>query len=236
MTEAQWAYTTTLSKGGVTIAEVTSIGGLELDSDEIDVTHLMSPGGYEEVIQTIRRTGVVTLEGNFVPGDAGQADLMADYLSGAVHEYKITFPTAMATEWTFDAFVKKAPSTEAAMDGAVSFSAELRVTGQPTLDITYSDGLTTPWFVVSDTVSRVPDPADDIYSYVVNVANATASVTVTPTAAAGVIKVNGAIVASGAASSAITLGAAGTLTDIHVEVKEAGKIARNYVITIARAA
>ena len=238
MTEAQWAYTTTISKGGVTIAEVTSIGGLELDSDEIDVTHLMSPGGYEEVIQTIRRTGVVTLEGNFVPGDAGQADLMADYLSGAVHEYKITFPAAMATEWTFDAFVKKAPSTEVNMDGAVSFSAELRVTGQPTLDITYSGNLTALAGIEENTAAALtfsPVFAVDRYEYVVSVNTASTWVKFTVTGA-DTLAINGTTVTTGVESDELALGAAGSVTEFRITRKETGKIATTYVVNVARAA
>jgi predicted secreted protein len=237
VTDAMWAYTTTLSKGGVTIGELTSIGGLELDSDEIDVTHLLSPGGYEEVIQTIRRTGVVTLEGNFVPGDAGQADLMTSYLSGAVETYKITFPVAMATEWTFDAFVKKAPSTEASMDGAVSFSAELRVTGQPSLDITQSGNLSALTGTEEEggaALTFVPAFAAARYNYVVAVNTASTYVEFTVTGADS-LAINGTAVTSTVASRH-NLGAAGSVTEFRITRKESGKIATTYVVNVARAA
>jgi predicted secreted protein len=233
VSDAVWAYGTYLSKGGVVVAELTSIGSPELDSDEIEVTHLLSPGGYEEVIQGIRRTGIVTLEGNYVSGDAGQADMMASYLSGAVETYKITFPAATAAEWTFDAFVKKAPAiSEAATDGALTFSAELRVTGQPTLDITYSDNLT--GLAISD-CTLTPAFAAATYDYVGNVAAGIASVTFTVTGA-GVLTVNGVTVSTGVASGAFALGAAGSVTDFTVVTKETNKIAKTYTVKIARAA
>lgn len=135
--EANWAMGTHLYIGGYPsgthVCELTNINGLELDSDEIDVTNHCSVGGYEEVIQSIRRTGTVSLEGNFIPGDPGQQLLYQDYMSGAIDDYSIVFPAAMATQWNFRGFVKKAPSTEAPYDGKVSMSAEIRVTGKPDL-------------------------------------------------------------------------------------------------------
>ena len=72
MSHATWAFGTKLLKGATPICELSAINGLNLTSDEIDVTSHCSEGGYEEVIQTIRRTGTVSLEGNFYPGDPGR--------------------------------------------------------------------------------------------------------------------------------------------------------------------
>jgi predicted secreted protein len=240
MTEGAAAFGTVLVKGGIggaEIAEVSSINGLALDSDEVDITHHRSPGGFEEVIQGIRRTGEVTIEGNFVPGDTGgQRALYDDYLTGAIDSYAIIFPPVFATAWTFKAFVKQPPATEAPVEGRVPFTATLRVTGPSSLDITYSVGLTTPFFTISNAAVIVPAPANAVYDYVANVLTGVTSVTVTPTATAGVIKVNGNIVATGQPSGAIALGAAGSVTNITIEVKETGKIARIYRIALARAA
>jgi hypothetical protein len=63
-----------------------------------------------------------------------------------------------------------------------------------------------------------------------------ASITVTPTAAAGVITVNGNAVTSGEASSAITLGAAGSNTTITVVVTETNKAPKTYTIVVVRPA
>jgi hypothetical protein len=60
-------------------------------------------------------------------------------------------------------------------------------------------------------------------------------VTVTPTATAGVITVNGSVVTSGAASSAIALGSAGSVTPITIIVQEVGKVAVTYNLLVARA-
>jgi hypothetical protein len=235
VTEAKWAYGTALMKGAVAIAELTNINGLDLDSDEIDVTNHDSPDGFEEVIRTIKRTGVVALEGNFVPGNAGQAALMADYLTidGTPAAYTIDFsPTGLAAEWNFTAFVKKAPSTEAPVDGKIPFSAELRVTGAPSLDLDYSGNITT--IAISDG-TLAPAYSATIYDYVASVLTGVSEVDFTVTeAGAGVLTVNGQVVSSGNAAT-FALGAAGSVTEFIVARKETGKIPRRYTVNIARA-
>ena len=231
MSDAKWSYGTTLSKGATAIGEVTSINGLNLDSDEIDVTHLTSPGGYEEVIQTIRRTGTVSIEGNFVPGDTGQAALMTDYLSGSIDTYTIAFPDEMATEWEFDAFVKSAPSTEASVDGKVAFSAELRVTGQPALNIDFSGNLTGLTFATL-TEGLSPAFAAGVYEYTGAVANTTDEVTITVEGADD-LTVNGTEVTT-ATPADFDLGAAGTVTQFVIARQETNKIPRRYYVSIAR--
>jgi FtsP/CotA-like multicopper oxidase with cupredoxin domain len=111
----------------------------------------------------------------------------------------------------------------------------MKPNGKPDDTITESDGLTDPFFAMSGSGDLTPAAAGDEYYYTYIVANEVASVTVTPTASAGVIKVNGNVVASGAASSAIAL-AVGEYTDIEVEVKETGKAAVKYMIKAFREA
>ena len=234
MSEAKWAHGTVLKKGAVSIAELTNINGLNLDSDEIDVTHLESPGGYEEIIQSIRRTGTVSLEGNFVPGDAGQAALMADYLTGAVEAYTIDFSGAgLSAEWNFTAYVKQAPSTEAETAGKIPFSAELRVTGQPSLDVDYSGNLT--GLAISDPVTTLaPAFGATVYEYVADVATGVENVKFTVTGG-DVLTVDGVTVTTATESGNFALGAAGSVTTFVVARKETGKIPRRYTVHVARA-
>ena len=234
MSQARWAHGTVLRKGMVEIGEISNINGLDLDSDEIDVTHLQSPGGYEEVIQSIRRTGVVTLEGNFVPGDAGQAALMEDYLNRTIAAYTIDFSGAgIAAEWNFTAFVKKPVATEAPHDDKVPFSAELRVTGQPSLDIDYSGNLT-GLAITTPATTIAPAFNATIYEYVADVADTVENVTFTVTGA-DTLTVNGTEVDTGVESGNFALGAAGSVTKFIVARQEAGKVPRRYTVHVARA-
>ena len=233
MSNAVWAMGTVLAKSGVPIAELTSISGLDLDSDELDVTSLDSTGGYEEVIQTIRRTGVVALEGNFVPGDAGQQALMDDYLDGTVGDYTITFPEALATAWSFWAFVKKPVATEASVDDKVTFSAELRVTGQPDLLVTHSGNLT-GIAITTPATAIAPAFNANIYTYVADVADTVETVTFT-IGGADTLTVNGVEVNDGVESAAFDLGAEGSVTKFTIARQEAGMIPRQYTVYVARA-
>lgn len=234
-TAAKLAFGTTLKKSGTAIAEITSITGPSISADTLDVTSHDSPDTYREFEQGIRDGGEISIEGNFIPGNAGQVALTTDLNDGSKDEYVITFPTAMATTWTFDALIT-AFETKAPFDDKAGFTATLKISGKPTLAVTASDGLTTPFFSISESAVIVPDPANDTYTYVATVLTGVTSVTVTPTATAGVIKVDGNTVATGEASSAITLGAAGTVTEITITVEETNKTKLTYTIYLTRAA
>ena len=65
------------------VARLSSIGGLELSADTIDVTTLESDGGYREFIAGFKDAGEVALEGYFVPTTGkGQKELYDLFESG----------------------------------------------------------------------------------------------------------------------------------------------------------
>lgn len=133
MTEAIAAFGTVLAKGGVSIAELTSIGGPTLSADTLDATSHDSADGYREFLQGLRDGGEISIEGNFIPDNAGQDALYDDFNDGSVDEYTITFPDSIAV-WTFDAIVT-AFETNAPFDEKLSFSSTLKVTGKPELTV-----------------------------------------------------------------------------------------------------
>lgn len=112
------------------IASLTSIGGVDITADDIDVTAHDSTDDYREFIQGLKDGGSVTLEGNFTHV-ASQIGLKTLLDSGDVVAMKIEFPDALAT-WTFSGYVN-ALSTSAPMEDKISFSASVKVTGKPVL-------------------------------------------------------------------------------------------------------
>lgn len=240
MSDAIAAGGTTLKRGGINgdlIAEISKIGGIEITLGTIEATTLTSADDFREFIGTLFEAGEVPIEGNFIAGDTdGQVALMADQIAKTVQSFVVTFPTAITATWSFDALVTKFKVGDYAVGGKLDFSASLKISGKPILAIGASTGLTTTFFAISESAVIVPAPANAKYEYVATVLTAIASVTVTPIAAAGVITVNGNIVATGQPSSAITLGTAGSVTDITIAVTETGKVAKTYVIHVARAA
>jgi predicted secreted protein len=229
---------TTLTRAGNLIAEITKIGGPKLSRDTIDVTNHDSVNDYKEKIAGIKDGGDVSIEGNFIPGDSnGQIGLLTDFEAGTLQTFVLTLPTAMATTWTFTAIVKNIES-EAPFDDKVPFKATLAISGKPVLGVTASAGFTTP-FLTASVGTFIPAVAQATLSYVLNVVTGTTSITLTPTAAAGVIVVtaNGVsqTVNSGAASTAITLGAAGSITVVTITVTETNKQPKTYTVNVARA-
>ena len=139
MSQAMSAQGTFIGKGDGTspenfaeIAEVASIGGPNETSDEIEVTHLRSTGGYREFLQSFKDGGELPLVMNFIPGDGTQdslTGLRAEFQTGAKKNYQITFPDT--TTCTFEAFVKSI-GTPIAVGEKLSLNCTLRVVGATT--------------------------------------------------------------------------------------------------------
>lgn len=128
---------TKLQKGktsAVTVARLSSIGGLELSADTIDVTTLESDGGYREFIAGFKDAGEVALEGYFVPEEGkGQKELYEAFETGEEDDYVIQFPNDMA-KWEFKGIVVGF-STSADLEDPLAFSASIKVSGKPTLAV-----------------------------------------------------------------------------------------------------
>lgn len=118
----------------VTVAGLTSIGGLELSADTIDVTTLNNDGGYREYIAGFKDAGEVSLEGYLeLEPDKGQKDLYDLFESGETEDFTILFPNNMGS-WEFEGVVTGF-STSADLEDPLSFSATIKVSGAPTLTV-----------------------------------------------------------------------------------------------------
>lgn len=132
---AQKAIGTTLTKtmsgaevADLVIADLTKIGEIGVESDEIDVTTLDSTGGYKEFIAGAKDGGEVSLEG-FVKSEANVEAMLALAESQTVEEWTIETPSG--STWVFNAFVKMFKEAEATVDGVRGFTASLRISGAP---------------------------------------------------------------------------------------------------------
>ena len=232
-TEAKSAFGTTLKKGVTAIAELTNIGGPSLSAATIDATSHDSADGYREFLQGLRDGGEISIEGNFIPGNAGQVAIVTDLNDGSLDEYTITFPAVMATTWTFDAIVTAFESSSP-FDDKASFTATLKVSGKPVLGVTYATGPTDIVVTgdISGALTEVPTYAAGVYTYTID-GSADNTVTVTVTAAgADEITVNGSAVESGVPSSAISL-TSGEITTLTIVVKEDNKVSKTYTIYVS---
>lgn len=231
------AYGTTLTWDSELVAGLNAINGISISADTVEVTTHDSADGYKEFIPGLLDAGEITLEGFFSYTDAaGQQAMLTDMNARSTKTGVITFPVSTGTTWTFSGMLTSLKLGDAPVDGAIAFSATIKISGKPTLAVATSTGLTTAFFAISNSAVVTPAASGTVYSYVATVANGVTSVTVTPTATAGVITVNGNVVGTGVASSAITLGAAGTNTTITIVVTETNKAPKTYTILVARAA
>jgi len=133
------ALGTTLTKGttaAVTIGNLTSINGVEIKADTIDVTNLASAGGYKESIGGFKDAGEVSIEGFFDPATtANQTGLQDDLDDGTADDYSINFPTTPAWGWKFKGIVTGFKVGDAKMDGTIAFAATIKISGKPVLAV-----------------------------------------------------------------------------------------------------
>lgn len=127
---AERALGTTLTVDSTAVAGLTSIGGLELSADTIDVTTLDSEGGYREFIAGFKDAGEVSLEGylNSVTGK-GQKELYDLFESGDEGAFEIDFPEG--SSWSFSGVVTGF-GTSADLEDPLGFSCTIKVSGKPT--------------------------------------------------------------------------------------------------------
>ena len=126
---------TTLTVNSKTVGGLTSIGGVSVSADSIDVTALDNSTGYREFVSGFKDGGEVPLSGFLDGSDQGQTELYTLLNSGAVEECAITFPSAIGKTWTFDACVT-AFTTSVDVDNAITFECTLKVSGKPVLAAT----------------------------------------------------------------------------------------------------
>lgn len=237
MSNAVHSHGTIFNWDGVDIAEIDTVNGIEVTMSSVDVTNHQSADHFTESIPGLLTAGDVSLIGNYIYSDTtGQQAMLTDMLARSVKTGIITFPASTGTTWTFSGYPTACKIGDAPIDGKIPFTATIHPTGKPTLAVSTSTGLTTPFLAISESAVITPDPANDAYTYVATVLTGVSSVTVTPTATAGTITVNGNTVATGEASSAIALGAAGSVTEITVIVTETNKAPVTYTIYLSRAA
>lgn len=130
------AFGTQLKRGAVIIGQVRSLSGPGLSLDTIDVTAHDSTGAWEEVVASILRSGEITAEILYDPNLATHKNLtgglLYDLTSRASTTYSIVFPSSPTVTWTFTAFVT-AFEPSMPVDGELSASVTLKLTGQPTI-------------------------------------------------------------------------------------------------------
>ena len=113
----------------LTIANLTSIGEIGVESEEIDATDLDSPNGYKEFIAGSKDAGEVSLSGN-IKNEANVEAMLALAESQSIEDWEVKYPSGAT--WSFKGFVKSFKDGEKSTDGLATFSAAIRISGKPT--------------------------------------------------------------------------------------------------------
>jgi len=131
---AMQSFKTTLTKtksgleaADLVVGGLTSIGGLQIDADEIEVTNFDSLG-YKEYISGFKDAGEVSIEGILKNGTEF-GTLLALQDAGTTEEWTITFVDGSTL--VFDGYVKTFGTGDGGMSDAVTFSGAIRVSGKP---------------------------------------------------------------------------------------------------------
>ncbi len=126
---------TTLTKGksgdeleDLKIANLTSIGEIGVESEEIDATDLDSPDNYKEFIAGSKDAGEVSIAGN-IKDESNVEKMLALAESQSIEKWTVTYPSG--AKWAFNAFVKSFKDGEKTTDGLATFTASLRISGKP---------------------------------------------------------------------------------------------------------
>lgn len=120
------------------VAQVSSIGSIDITSDEVEVTTLDNTSGFREFLTTFKDAGelpITVVWDPALPTHGSTGDGMWALLnSQEVRPMKIKWDTApTAYEATFDGFVKSFPTPAATPDDALTADVTIRVSGTVTL-------------------------------------------------------------------------------------------------------
>lgn len=240
-TSALGAFGAVLTWNSQPIAEIINISGPKITIETKDVTSHSSPSSFKEFIPGLADGGEVSIEGNFIPGDTnGQIAFINDAVARMARTAVITLPTAAATSWTFTGIITSLEFT-APHDDKLGFSATIKITGVPVKGVTASAGMSALTGIEENAgaaLTFLPAFAIGTFIYTTTVNTNSDWVKLTPTAAAHTITitVGGAdsVVASGAQSGELALGAAGTVTTITIKVQESDHVAKTYTLHVSR--
>lgn len=227
---------TKLFIGANSVAELTSISGLEISGDTIETTTYDS-GGWRTFIQGLKDGGEVSVSGFFFPGDTnGQKAVYDALISGASTNFSINFPATLGAQWTFSGIVTGF-TTNPDMEQSITFEATIKVSGQPALGLTASTGLSALSLSGAGTLSPTFANGKFVYSYTYATA---ATITVTATAASHTILlyIDGVFsqtLTSGSASNAISFAALDSKM-LTIVASESGKTQKIYEVAVVRTA
>ena len=112
------------------IPRLSTIGGVGVESEELETTALDSTGGFREFIGSLKDAGELDLNG-FVDEDHEDDFALLLTLANSQKAEEWTIEFLSGAKWVFNGWIKMIRSTEATIDGLTGFEGSIRITGQP---------------------------------------------------------------------------------------------------------
>ena len=132
-TEGQIGYLTLLKLGNAlspeiftTIAEVKSIEGFGFTLQEVDATHMESPGGYHEYVAGLKDGDTVTITLNMIRANAIDTKVVCD--AGLRRNFELNFPSTLP-DYDFAAIPTGWHLQGVTPDGLLEVQLTLRIAG-----------------------------------------------------------------------------------------------------------
>jgi predicted secreted protein len=118
-----------------TIANVSSITGLQLSANVVDVTSHSTAVPWRQKITTLLDAGDLTFDLFFIPSDTAHQGLLTIFqekngTTNGLRNYQLWFPDGVPTKYEFAAYISKFSMTEA-VDNVVRAAVTFTATGQP---------------------------------------------------------------------------------------------------------
>ena len=149
MSTAELGTTSTIAG----IADLSNISGPTMSAEEIDVSSHDSTTNFREFVSGFLDGGEISLEGNLRNSTTGATTLVTAFNDRLSRWFHVVFPTTISLtagttneyassnflRWTFQGYVTGV-ETAAPYDDKASFSASIRVSGQPALVASSSSG------------------------------------------------------------------------------------------------
>lgn len=114
------------------IASLTAVnwGGRALEA--VDSTTMDVTDNHRTVIGGLATGGQLSIEGVYDEADAGHAGLQTDMDNKTLRNFELAYPAPISKTFTIAALVTSI-DRNAPMDGLVTFSATMQVSGKPTV-------------------------------------------------------------------------------------------------------
>lgn len=95
-----------------------------------DTTNTQNAGRYDSALPTGLGSGELSAECDFIPGDAGQQEILTVLKSATLKNYKLT--SEDGGSWTFAAYVESADVTGLDLKKVIGFNIKLKIQGETT--------------------------------------------------------------------------------------------------------